>query len=180
MERRFQATKGKLSKGKVTKMIETTTELAEIIKSAKPAKEPKKKGHPAKQIFRHSYRSQWWIGSCRWTIQQAMNLCWLEGRISCDYLSFVRDRLTKQLLRVSDGWGGVPCDSYPGDDLKPKMELVNRKPYFAEEELEENNRSLSAKITGCSENTPARGIDMAKRWANVKHRYCKFAFSPFL
>ena len=29
----------------------TTTELAEIIKSAKPAKELKKKGHPAKQIF---------------------------------------------------------------------------------------------------------------------------------
>ncbi len=33
------------------KPIETTTELAEIIKSAKPAKELKKKGHPAKQIF---------------------------------------------------------------------------------------------------------------------------------
>ena len=33
------------------------------------------------------------------------------------------------------------------DDLKPKMELVNRKPILpSEEELEENNRSHSAKL----------------------------------
>ena len=33
------------------------------------------------------------------------------------------------------------------DDLKPKMELINRKPILpSEEELEENNRSHSAKL----------------------------------
>ena len=33
------------------------------------------------------------------------------------------------------------------DDLKPKMELVNRKPILpSEEELEDNNRSHSAKL----------------------------------
>ena len=42
----------KIELARSIKPIETTTELAEIIKSAKPAKELKKKGHPAKQIFR--------------------------------------------------------------------------------------------------------------------------------
>ena len=42
----------KIEQARAVKPIETTTELAEIIKSAKPAKELKKKGHPAKQIFR--------------------------------------------------------------------------------------------------------------------------------
>ena len=41
----------KIEQARAVKPIETTTELAEIIKSAKPAKELKKKGHPAKQIF---------------------------------------------------------------------------------------------------------------------------------
>ena len=41
----------KIEQARQVKPIETTTELAEIIKSAKPAKELKKKGHPAKQIF---------------------------------------------------------------------------------------------------------------------------------
>ena len=41
----------KIEQAREVKPIETTTELAEIIKSAKPAKELKKKGHPAKQIF---------------------------------------------------------------------------------------------------------------------------------
>ena len=38
----------KIEQVRSVKPIETTTELAEIIKSAKPAKELKKKGHPAK------------------------------------------------------------------------------------------------------------------------------------
>ena len=42
----------KIEQAREVKPIETTTELAEIIKSAKPAKELKKKGHPAKQISR--------------------------------------------------------------------------------------------------------------------------------
>ena len=41
----------KIEQARAIKPIETTTELAEIIKSAKPVKELKKKGHPAKQIF---------------------------------------------------------------------------------------------------------------------------------
>lgn len=41
----------KIEQARAIKPIETTTQLADIIKSAKPAKELKKKGHPAKQIF---------------------------------------------------------------------------------------------------------------------------------
>ena len=120
----------KIEQARAIKPIETTTELAEIIKSAKPAKELKKKGHPAKQIFqaiRIEVNDE--LGAADESIQQAM------------------DRLTKQLFKeastveVPKGLPFIP------DDLKPKMELVNRKPILpSEEELEENNRSHSAKL----------------------------------
>ena len=44
------------------------------------------------------------------------------------------------------------------------MELVNRKPILpSDEELEDNNRSHSAKLRVARKNTQVRGIDMAAR-----------------
>ncbi len=42
-----------------------TTELAEIIKSAKPAKEPRKVTQPNK-FSKPFVWGQWWVGRCRW------------------------------------------------------------------------------------------------------------------
>ena len=138
----------KIEQARAIKPIETTTELAEIIKSAKPAKELKKKGHPAKQIFqaiRIEVNDE--LGAADESIQQAMDLLALDGRISVITFHSLEDRLTKQLFKeastveVPKGLPFIP------DDLKPKMELVNRKPILpSEEELEENNRSHSAKL----------------------------------
>ena len=138
----------KIEQTRAIKPIETTTELAEIIKSAKPAKELKKKGHPAKQIFqaiRIEVNDE--LGAADESIQQAMDLLALDGRISVITFHSLEDRLTKQLFKeastveVPKGLPFIP------DDLKPKMELVNRKPILpSEEELEENNRSHSAKL----------------------------------
>ena len=138
----------KIEQARQIKPIETTTELAEIIKSAKPAKELKKKGHPAKQIFqaiRIEVNDE--LGAADESIQQAIELLALDGRISVITFHSLEDRLTKQLFKeastveVPKGLPFIP------DDLKPKMELVSRKPILpSKEELEANNRSHSAKL----------------------------------
>ena len=138
----------KIEQAREQKPIETTTELAEIIKSAKPAKELKKKGHPAKQIFqaiRIEVNDE--LGAADESIQQAIELLALDGRISVITFHSLEDRLTKQLFKeastveVPKGLPFIP------DDLKPKMELVSRKPILpSKEELEANNRSHSAKL----------------------------------
>lgn len=138
----------KIEQARAIKPIETTTELAEIIKSAKPAKELKRKGHPAKQIFqaiRIEVNDE--LGAADESIQQAMDLLAIGGRISVITFHSLEDRLTKQLFKeastveVPKGLPFIP------DELKPKIELVNRKPILpSQEELEENNRSHSAKL----------------------------------
>ena len=138
----------KIEQAREQKPIETTTELAEIIKSAKPAKELKKKGHPAKQIFqaiRIEVNDE--LGAADESIQQAMDMLALDGRISVITFHSLEDRLTKQLFKeastveVPKGLPFIP------DELKPKMELVSRKPILpSKEELEANNRSHSAKL----------------------------------
>ena len=138
----------KIEKAREQKPIETTTELAEIIKSAKPAKELKKKGHPAKQIFqaiRIEVNDE--LGAADESIQQAIDLLAIGGRISVITFHSLEDRLTKQLFKeastveVPKGLPFIP------DDLKPKMELVSRKPILpSKEEFEANNRSHSAKL----------------------------------
>ena len=138
----------KIEQVRQVKPIETTTELAEIIKSAKPAKELKKKGHPAKQIFqaiRIEVNDE--LGAADESIQQAMDMLALDGRISVITFHSLEDRLTKQLFKeastveVPKGLPFIP------DELKPKMELVSRKPILpSKAELEANNRSHSAKL----------------------------------
>ena len=138
----------KIEQAREQKPIETTTELAEIIKSAKPAKELKKKGHPAKQIFqaiRIEVNDE--LGAADESIQQAMEMLALGGRISVITFHSLEDRLTKQLFKeastveVPKGLPFIP------DELKPKMEWVSRKPILpSKAELEANNRSHSAKL----------------------------------
>ena len=138
----------KIEQSRQIKPIETTTELAEIIKSAKPAKELKKKGHPAKQIFqaiRIEVNDE--LGAADESIQQAIDMLAVDGRISVITFHSLEDRLTKQLFKEAstvDVPKGLP---FIPDDLKPKLELISRKPILpSAEELEMNNRAHSAKL----------------------------------
>ena len=138
----------KIEQARQIKPIETTTELAEIIKSAKPAKELKKKGHPAKQIFqaiRIAVNDE--LGAADESIQQAIDMLAVDGRISVITFHSLEDRLTKQLFKEAstvDVPKGLP---FIPDDLKPKLELISRKPILpSAEELEMNNRAHSAKL----------------------------------
>ncbi|GAB6729220.1 16S rRNA (cytosine(1402)-N(4))-methyltransferase RsmH [Streptococcus uberis] len=138
----------KIEQARAIKPIETTAELAEIIKSAKPAKELKKKGHPAKQIFqaiRIEVNDE--LGAADESIQEAMTMLALNGRISVITFHSLEDRLTKQLFKEAstvDVPKGIP---FIPEDMQPKFELVTRKPILpSQEELLANNRAHSAKL----------------------------------
>ena len=88
----------------------------------------------------------------------------LDGRISVITFHSLEDRLTKQLFKeastveVPKGLPFIP------DDLKPKMELVSRKPILpSAEELEANNRSHSAKVACGQKNSQVRGKMVDKK-----------------
>ncbi len=138
----------KIEQARAIKPIETTTQLADIIKSAKPAKELKKKGHPAKQIFqaiRIAVNDE--LGAADESIQQALELLALDGRISVITFHSLEDRLTKQLFKEAstvDVPKGLP---FIPEEMQPKIALVNRKPILpSQEELAVNNRAHSAKL----------------------------------
>ena len=129
--------------------IETTTELAEIVKTAIPAATRRTGGHPAKRSFqaiRIAVNDE--LGAIEDSLEQALTLLKPEGRISVITFHSLEDRLVKQLFKeVSQGPEvprGLPV--LPGQMQAP-FALVNRKPIVASpEELEANNRSRSAKL----------------------------------
>ena len=129
--------------------IETTTELAVIVKTAIPAATRRTGGHPAKRSFqaiRIAVNDE--LGAVEDSLEQALTLLKPEGRISVITFHSLEDRLVKQLFKeVSQGPEvprGLPV--LPGQMQSP-FGLVNRKPIVASpEELEANNRSRSAKL----------------------------------
>ena len=135
--------------------IETTTELAEIVKTAIPAATRRTGGHPAKRSFqaiRIAVNDE--LGAVEDSLEQALTLLKPEGRISVITFHSLEDRLVKQLFKeVSQGPEvprGLPV--LPGQMQAP-FGLVNRKPIVASpEELEANNRSRSAKLRILSKN----------------------------
>ena len=62
------------------------------------------------------------------SIQQAMEMLALDGRISVITFHSLEDRLTKQLFKEGFNSGSSKGLPFIPDDLKPKMELVSRKP----------------------------------------------------
>ncbi|MGT2742355.1 16S rRNA (cytosine(1402)-N(4))-methyltransferase RsmH [Streptococcus plurextorum] len=138
----------KIEQARAIKPIETTTELSELIKSAKPAKELKKKGHPAKQLFqaiRIEVNDE--LGAADESIQQAMDMLRVGGRISVITFHSLEDRLTKQLFKAASTVEVPKGLPFIPEELKPKFELVSRKPILpSQEELDANNRAHSAKL----------------------------------
>lgn len=130
------------------KKIETTLELVEIIKRSVPAKVKKEK-HPAKKVFqaiRIEVNSE--LSILRQTMLDALSMLSVGGVLSVITFHSLEDRLIKQLFnevtKVDDMVKGLP--NIPIEYL-PNFELVNRKAILAtKDELEENNRSRSAKL----------------------------------
>lgn len=131
------------------KPIEYTTELAEIVKLAIPAATRRTGGHPAKKTFqaiRIAVNDE--LGSIEESLEQALDLLKVGGRLSVISFHSLEDRLVKQMFKQVSTPPETP-NNLPllPEQMKPAYRLVNRKPILASnEELEHNNRSRSAKL----------------------------------
>ncbi|KAF0505943.1 16S rRNA (cytosine(1402)-N(4))-methyltransferase RsmH [Pediococcus pentosaceus] len=139
----------KIESTREEKPIETTGELADLIKSAIPAAARRTGGHPAKKIFqaiRIAVNDE--LGALEESLEQALQILNPAGRISVITFQSLEDRLVKRMFKEQTEIGDLPAGLpiIPGD-MKPKYKLINRKPIIpSEDELEENRRSHSAKL----------------------------------
>lgn len=129
--------------------IETTGQLVELIKEGIPAAARRKGGHPAKRIFqaiRIAVNDE--LGVAEESLQQALDLIKVNGRVSVITFHSLEDRLAKTLFKEVSSLPDLPAGlPVIPDHLQPKYKLVTRKPILpSEEELEVNNRSRSAKL----------------------------------
>lgn len=132
------------------KPIETTFELVEVIKSVLPAKELRKKGHPAKQTFqalRIEVNDE--LGALQEALEEALSLLKLNGRLAVITFHSLEDRMVKNVFKEYSSAPYVePKIPLKSDELETaSYRLVNKKPIVADEdELSDNRRSHSAKL----------------------------------
>lgn len=129
--------------------IETTAQLVECIKDGIPAPARRKGGHPAKRVFqaiRIAVNDE--LGAAETSLQDAIDMLAIGGRISVITFHSLEDRLTKALFKEASSLPELPPNlPVIPDGLEPKLKLITRKPILpSEEELAHNNRSRSAKL----------------------------------
>ena len=129
--------------------IETTLQLAEIVKSAMPMKAKREKGHPAKRTFqalRIAVNDE--LGCLEKGMKAAFDLLKAGGRLSVITFHSLEDRMVKQqFAKWCEGCTCPPEFPVCVCGKKPRGRLVNKKPIIAsDEELLENERSHSAKL----------------------------------
>ena len=131
------------------KPIETTTELAEIIKAAIPMKFRKQGGHPAKQTFqaiRIELNSE--LTVLQESLMEMIDMLKPGGRICIITFHSLEDRIVKNIFKDAED----PCTCPKNFPVcvcgkKSKGTVITRKPIApGEEELEYNSRSKSAKL----------------------------------
>ena len=133
------------------KRIETTLELAEIIKNSVPQK-VRRDGHPARKTFqalRIAVNHE--LDVLESGLSDAFELLSKGGRLAVITFHSLEDRIVKQ--KMASWCIGCTC---PKDfpvcvcGNKPKAKLITRKPIVAsQQELEINVRSRSAKLRVC-------------------------------
>lgn len=132
-----------------TAPIDTTIQLAELIKSAFPASAGYGDKHPAKRTFqaiRIEVNGE--LDGLDEAVKDFVNSLKKGGRLAVITFHSLEDRIVKNAF--ADLTKGCTC---PKDfpicvcNNKPKAKLVNKKPILANtEELEKNNRAHSAKL----------------------------------
>ena len=139
-----------IEKQRAIKPIATTFELVEVIKASLPAKVLNKKGHPAKKVFqaiRIEVNDE--LKEIETVLQDAMDMLAVGGRLCVISFQSLEDRIVKEAFHERSTPNKVDkrIPMLPQDIETVDYRLVNRKPIIAsEEELEENNRSHSAKL----------------------------------
>ncbi len=129
--------------------IETTGELAGIIKRAIPMKYQKKSGHPAKRTFqalRIELNRE--LDVLRSSLDDMIELLSPGGRLCIITFHSLEDRIVKSAFRKNEN----PCTCPPDFPVcvcgnVSKGRIVTKKPILpSEEEQEVNSRSKSAKL----------------------------------
>lgn len=137
-------------KERMKKPIETTGELVEIIKRAKPMKSLSKKGHPAKQIFQAlRIETNGELDNLKKLLNDFPGILKKGGRIAIITFHSLEDRLVKNsfhsLTRVEGTRNGP--NLLPNEiEEAPFVDLTKKAILPSEMELTENNRSHSAKL----------------------------------
>ncbi|MFC4023247.1 16S rRNA (cytosine(1402)-N(4))-methyltransferase RsmH [Oceanobacillus longus] len=139
--------------------IRTTHQLVEIIKEGIPAPARRKGGHPAKRIFqalRIAVNDE--LAAFNDALHQAARVVDIEGRIAVITFHSLEDRLCKQAFKKWSTAKPTPRNLpvVPKEHQAP-FELITRKPLIAaDNELEENRRSRSAKLRVVQKNSEWR------------------------
>lgn len=129
--------------------IETTGQLAEIIRGAIPMKYQKKSGHPAKRTFqaiRIELNRE--LEVLRDTLDDMIELLNPGGRLCIITFHSLEDRIVKSAFKKNEN----PCTCPPDFPVcvcgnVSKGSIVTRKPILpSEDEMEANSRSKSAKL----------------------------------
>ncbi len=131
-----------------TKEIETTLELAEIIKESYPPSVRRKSGHPAKKTFqaiRIEVNSE--LDELKNTLDDMFQSINVGGRVVIITFHSLEDRIVK--VKFNDFCSGCTCPpEFPvcvcGKTPKGKLPFKVKEP--TEKEVEENSRSRSAKL----------------------------------
>lgn len=128
--------------------IETTGELADIIKNAVP--KTKEKIHPATRTFQAiRIEVNHELQNIKNTLNDVLTLLSVDAIISIISFHSLEDRLVKQCFK----YYASKCRCKPTDPVchckPPMLELINKKPITASElEIKENPPSRSAKLRG--------------------------------
>ncbi|HIW22206.1 MAG TPA: 16S rRNA (cytosine(1402)-N(4))-methyltransferase RsmH [Candidatus Dorea intestinavium] len=131
------------------KPIETTLELAEIVKESIPMKIRKKGGHPAKRTFqaiRIELNDE--LGVLRDSLDEMIDILEPKGRLCIITFHSLEDRIVKKAFKNAEN----PCVCPPDFPVCvcgkiSKGKNVTRKPILpSEEELLANRRAASAKL----------------------------------
>lgn len=130
--------------------IQTTYQLVDVIKSALPQKVLNKKGHPAKKVFqaiRIAVNDE--LGELEKALNDGLSLLKPNGRFCVISFHSLEDRMVKQAFACASS---VPkldkrIPLLPNEIPTSNYKLIHKKPITADEtELNENNRSHSAKL----------------------------------
>jgi 16S rRNA (cytosine1402-N4)-methyltransferase len=134
------------------KKIETTMELAEIVKNAVPGKFRKGKLHPATKTFqalRIAVNKE--LENLEKFIPQAIEVLRSQGRLVIISFHSLEDRIVKNIFR-ENARGCVCPKDFPKCvcGKKPRIKIISKKPIIPTfEEIAENLRSRSAKMRIC-------------------------------
>jgi 16S rRNA (cytosine1402-N4)-methyltransferase len=129
--------------------IQSTAELAELVKEGIPAATRRTGGHPAKRVFqaiRIAVNDE--LGAAEDSLTDALTLLNPGGRVSVITFHSLEDRLCKSIFKEASSYPELPPNlPVIPEGMEPLFKLITRKPIVpSEQEIEGNKRSRSAKL----------------------------------